>query len=213
MDIGKKNGYFFLFLTLLAAAIGLFGALFIYLPANPSFSMLSNYISDLSAGPLPAKILFGIGMGLGGLFLILSVIYITNNLKQQDKGKNLVQLYSFTGIIGGLGLIVIGIFPLDPAINLAYEIHRISALFFFGFTAISFFCFGYIEYKYTEFSKVLSIISLLTGILMGIFIIGFVIQEYSVVPRQSLIYLTEWGFFGVITIWLITHGLAFRKKW
>jgi hypothetical membrane protein len=48
---GKIRGGIFAFLTLLAVGFGVFVALFIYLPVDPSYSILSNYISDLGAGP------------------------------------------------------------------------------------------------------------------------------------------------------------------
>lgn len=208
----KIKGFYFTFLTFLAAGFGIFIGLFLHLPVDPSYSILSNYISDISAGPISAKIVFGIGMVLSGLFLIFLIIYITVDLQQKEENKNINRIYLITGIIGGLGLILNGIFPLDPATIFAYEMHRITGIIFFGFTAINLLCFGYIEYKNTEFSKILSIISLITGIISGFFIIGFIIQEYSPIPHQAFVYFTEWGFFGFMTIWLIAHGLYYWKK-
>lgn len=207
----KIKGYYFAFITLIAAGFGIFGSLFLYLPENPSFSMLSNYISDLSGGPLSAKIIWGIGMSFAGLFLIFIVIYISNNLKEKGGKSNLNKIYLIIGIIGAIGLILTGLFPLDPAVRFPYEVHRIGGILFFCFSSISFLCFGYREYKDSTFSKVHSMLSLIIGLTMGIFIIGFIIQEYSAVPRQPFVYLTEWLFFGVITIWLILHGFSFRK--
>jgi hypothetical membrane protein len=209
----KIKGSYFAFITLIAAGFGLFGSLFLYLPENPSFSMISNYISDLSGGPLSARIIWAIGIGFAGLFLMFLIIYISNNLKQKEVSKNLVWIYLITGIIGAIGLILTGVFPLDPAMYFSYEVHRIGGILFFSFSSISFFCLGYIEYKDSILSKVHSVLSLIIGLITAIFIIGFIIQEYSAVPRQPFVYLTEWLFFGVITIWLILHGLSFRKKW
>jgi hypothetical membrane protein len=79
----KINGFYFAFLTFLAAGFGLFGSLFLYLPADPSFSILSNYISDLSGGPISATIIFGIGMVLAGIFMIILFIYISGDLEQK----------------------------------------------------------------------------------------------------------------------------------
>ena len=209
----KINGYYFAFLALFAAGLGLFGALFLYLPEDPTFSMFSNYISDLSGGPLGAKIIWGIGMSFAGLFLILVVIYASNNLKEKGGKNSLIRIYLTTGIIGAIGLILTGLFPLDPSVNFPYEVHRIGGILFFSFSSISFLCLGYIEYKESILSKVHSVLSLIIGLIMAIFIIGFIIQEYSVAPKQPFVYLTEWLFFGLITIWLILHGLSFRKKW
>ena len=208
----KINGAYFAFLTLLAVGFGIFVALFIYLPVDPSYSIFSNYISDLGAGPIGSRIVFGIGMILGAIFLIFLILYISMYLKKKEEKSQLIWGFQVPGLIAGIGLILIGIFPLDQPDALAYSVHFFAAVIFFGFMAISNIYLGYIEYKNSEFPKIYAIISFLTGILSAIFIFGFVIQELVPIPKHAFVYLSEWTFLVFVSIWLIIHGIYFWKK-
>ena len=90
--------------------------------------------------------------------------------------------------------------------------HYLAAIIFFSFIAISNIYLGFIEYKDSDFSKIMAIISFLSGIFAAIFIGGFIIQETELFPPYTFIYLSEWTFFALIILWLIIHGLYFWKK-
>ena len=209
---GKIKGAYFAFLTIIAVGFGIFVALIIYLPVDPSFSILSNYISDLGAGPIGSRIIFSIGMILAGIFMIFLIIFISRYLKGKEEKSQLIWGFQAPGIIAELGLILIGIFPLDRTINYVFSIHVIAALIFFVFMAISNIYLGYIEYKNSEFSIIMSLVSFISGILSAFFIGGFIIQESGIIPNQVFIYLSEWTFLVFITIWLIIHGIYFLKE-
>jgi len=87
---GKIKGGYFAFLTLIAVGFGIFVALIIYLPVDPSFSILSNYISDLGAGPIGSRIIFSIGMILGGIFMIFLITFISRYLKGKEEKSQLI---------------------------------------------------------------------------------------------------------------------------
>jgi hypothetical protein len=78
--------------------------------------------------------------------------------------------------------------------------------------AISNIYIGIIEYKNNEFSKIIAIISFLSGIFSVLFIGGFLVQESGTITPQTFVYLTEWIFLALISIWLILHGIYFWKK-
>jgi len=208
----KIKGAYFAFLTLLAVGFGILVALFIYLPVDPSYNILSNYISDLGAGPIGSRIIFSIGMILGAIFMIFLILYISWYLKRKEEKSQLIWGFQSTGLIAEVGLILIGIFPLDRADTLVFSIHFFAAVIFFGFIAISNIYFGYIEYKNSEFPKIYAIISFLTGIVSAIFIFGFIIQELVPIPKQAFVFLSEWTFLAFVSIWLIVHGIYFWKK-
>ena len=209
---GKIRGAYFAFLTILAIGFGVFVALFIYLLVDPSYSIFSNYISDLGAGPIGSRIVFSIGMILGAIFLIFLILYISRYFKIKEEKSQLIWGFQTAGIIAELGLLLIGLFPLDRVLTLAYFVHIIATIIFFSFTAISNLYLGYIEYKNSEFSKIMAIISFLSGILSAIFIGGFIIQESGLIENQVFVYLTEWTFLAFVTLWLLTHGIYFWKK-
>ncbi len=208
----KVKGGYFAFLTLLAIAFGMLIAFFIYLPDNPSFSILTNYISDLGVEPIGSRVFFSIGMILGALFLIFFLLYLGKYLKKIEEKSQRIWIFLYPGVIAELGLILLGLFPLDRTEDTAFAIHSIAAVIFFLFTAISNLGFGYIEFKNSEFPKFFALISVISGIFSTIFAFGFILQEYSVLENQPFIYLSEWIFFAFTMIWLIIHGIFFLKK-
>jgi len=208
----KIKGGYFAFLALASISIGILIALSIYLTENPSFSILTNYISDLGVEPIGSRVFFSIGMILGAVFLIFLFLHIAKYLHNIDEKSQRIWIFLFPGLIAEIGLIFIGIFPLDRTNDASFTIHAIAAILFFIFTAISNLGFGYIEFKNSEFSKLFALISVIAGIFSAIFAIGFIFQEFSVLEDQPFIYLSEWIFFAFTTIWLIIHGIIFLKK-
>ena len=208
----KIKGGYFAFLALLAIAFGVFVSLIFFFADNPSFSILTHYISDIGAGPSASRVIFSIGMILGAVFLIFLLLFIGKYLKSIEEKSQRIWIFLYPGVIAELGLILIGIYPLDRADSTVFAIHSLAAVIFFIFTAISNLGLGYIEFKNSEFSKFYALISVITGIFSAIFAFGFIIQEYSVLGSHQFIYLSEWIFLAFITIWLIIHGLLFMKK-
>ena len=133
---GKLRGGIFAILTLIAVGFGIVLALFFYLPED-SYSILSNYISDLGAGPTSSRIIFSIGMILGAIFMIFLVVYISKFLKEKEVRSQLIWGFKDAGLVAEIALLLIGIFPLDRALVYAYSMHYLAAIIFFSFIAIS----------------------------------------------------------------------------
>ncbi|MFW9948162.1 MAG: hypothetical protein ACFFDX_15160 [Candidatus Odinarchaeota archaeon] len=208
----KFNGAYFAFLAVIFTGAGLLISLMLYLPFNPSFSIFTNYSCDLQAGPIGAQISYSTGIVLLAIFSIFLMLYITRDLKKNGIVNKLTLIYIITGVIGQIGLILGGIFPLNPAITLAYEIHRIAVCIFLSFMTFNFILLGYLQYTNTEYSKLIAITAILAGIFSGLFFGGFIIQEYTPVARNALVYLIEWTFYVFIILWLIGQGIYFWKK-
>ncbi|MFW9773215.1 MAG: hypothetical protein ACFFFB_05055 [Candidatus Heimdallarchaeota archaeon] len=208
----KINGAYFAFLAFIATGAGLLVALMFYLPFNSSYSIFTNYSCDLQAGPIGALISYSIGLVLLAIFSIFLMLYITRDLKKNGIDDKLTLIYIITGVIGQIWLILIGIFPLNPAITLPYEIHRISMCFFFSIMAFNFIWLGYLQYTNTGYSKLIAIIAILAGIFAGLSFGGVIIQEYTPVARNAFGYLSVWTLYVFIVLWLIGQGIYFWKK-
>ena len=208
----KINGAYFAILSILALLVGMMISLIFYLPFNPSFSIFTNYPCDLTAGPTEALIAISTGFILFAIFWFFLTLYIARDLKAQEVNDKMVTLFLITGIIAQAGFIIIGIFPLDPAINFAYQIHKITSSFLFSFMAFNFIFIGYLEYKNAEYSNLLTIIGIITGLLAAMFAIGFLIVENTPIARNPVVYLSIWTATTFLMLWLIGKGLYFWKK-
>ena len=78
--------------------------------------------------------------------------------------------------------------------------------------AINFIIIGYLEYKNAEYSNLLAIIGIITGLLSAMFAIGFLIVENTPIARNSVVYLSVWTATTFFMFWLIGHGLYFWKN-
>jgi len=208
----KVKGAYIFFLILAITLIGSMIAIVFYLPFNPSYSMFSNYISDMGAGPIGAKIGQGFGNIGAGILMLPLTIFLFREFQKEEINSKLILINAIMGFIGGLSLILVGFFPLDPIMIFEYEAHRVLALIFFSAESILFFLIGFIEYKSANFSKVLAIISFITAIFSATFSIGFYLQEYTPIPRNALVYGSEWILYLFLVVWLFAHGLFYLKK-
>ena len=208
----KFKGAYILFLIIVITLVGSIVAMIFYLPFNPSYNMFTNYVSDLGAGPIGAKLGQGIGNIGAGILMLPLTIFLFREFQKSQVNSKIILINAIMGFIGSLSLILIGFFPLDPAMSLEYEVHRVIAIVFFSSEAIVFFLIGLIEFKNTTFSKTLAIISFITAIFCGAFSIGFYIQEYTPIQRNALVYGTEWISYLFIIVWLFGHGLFYLKK-
>jgi hypothetical membrane protein len=208
----KINGAYFAILSVLALAVCMMISLAFYLPFNPSFSIFTYYPCDLTAGPTGAVIALSTGFILCSIFWFFLTLYIARDLKAQEVNNKMATLFLITGIMAQACFIIIGIFPLDPAISLAYQIHKITSSFLFSFMAINFILIGYLEYKNAEYSNLLAIIGIITGLLSAMFTIGFLIVENTPIARNSVVYLSVWTATTFFMFWLIGKGLYFWKK-
>jgi len=110
------------FLTAIAAII-------LYILADPTFSFLTHWVSHLGTGPNGSNIVFNGGMVYSGIISWIYSLYLARYLHKKGALKFLIIISLGCGIILGIGLLLIGIFPLE----LIFGIHNVAAgLFFYG---------------------------------------------------------------------------------
>jgi hypothetical protein len=78
--------------------------------------------------------------------------------------------------------------------------------------AFHFIFIGYLEYKNAEYSNLLAIIGIITGLLSAMFAIGFLIVENTPIARNLVVYLSVWTSTTFFMLWLIGKALYFWKK-
>ena len=208
----KLNGGYLCFIILIINIVLNQIAQAYYMPFNPDYSIFTNYISDMGAGPIETKILITLNNVILGILNFFLIFFIVRDLEKRDANKNLIMISLIFGIIMCISLIFTGLFLLEPATPVAYEIHRIATVFFFSSLAILMLVYGYLEIKLPDFTKLLVIISIILGIFSLIFMIGFVIVEYTAVPRQTFVYFIEHMTIYAFIPLLIAHGVFFIRN-
>ena len=200
----KINGSYFGIITFLISGISVTIAQMLYMEADPSFNISTNFISDLGAGPNGSDIVFNIGMILLGFFSIPFYVYIGWYLQKREN-MNSLRIGMIAGLLGSIGMVLVGVFPLNPNDKFSYNMHIIAAgLLFYGIL-IMLLIYGTSEYRNPELPNVLSIIAYITALLYAIFITSVIIQFLVAIPFQAYTYIIEWIGSWVMGLWIIAH--------
>jgi len=208
----KINGGYFCIIAVLSLTVLSMIGIALYLPIDPSFGIFTNYMSDLGAGPPGVKLIMLLNGIVGGVLLVIVVLFIGTDLERKNENPRLIKLVVLLGILTAFWFLLVGVFPYDPALPFSFEAHNISAVFCSYSLATMFFLYGFIEYKNQEMANFLALISFLAGVIFGVWITGFTIVIYTAIPSQPFTYAIEWVSFLSLFIWLIVHGLYFIRE-
>lgn len=159
----------------------------------------------MGVGPLGAVISLGVMLGLIAIFVSLLMITISKEIHKFGAQT----LFLFLALFAQVSLLMLAIFPFDPAMPKSQEIHRICAIFYFTFSGITDFVLYGLEFKQNKLS---AIIILLGGIFSLGFAVGFTLQEYGIIPFNIIVYLVEWGYFLFVMTWLSLKILPLKKR-
>lgn len=192
-----------------SSSIGLLIGLFFYIPSDPSFRPWANYFCDVASGPWGGIISVGIGIGLTAISLGLLHIQISKDLRKTNKQKVLTSIYLITGILSSITLLILAIFPLNPTMPLAYQVHFITSTFYWTFYGIAFVCLGILEFSDRKFP---SLIAILGGFFALFFAVGFPLQELGIIAKNIFVYLSMWGAFLVIVLWMLINVIKYWNK-
>lgn len=184
------------FLTAIAAIV-------LYFLADPTFSFITHWVSHLGTGPNGSDKVFNGGMIYSGIISWIYCLYLAGFLHKKGAFKILIIISLGCGIMLGIGLLLIGIFPLE----LIFGIHNIAAgLFFYGGLFSSIF-YGLTAYFAKNISKFHSLVGFLTA---TVFLSYIVINAlpFSVTFKMA----AEWAVFFAIPAWILSQGILILRS-
>ena len=201
----KINGSYFGIAAFVISGIFLTISQMLYIAEDPSFSITTNFISDLGAGPNGADIAFSIGVIISGVFYIPFYIFLGRYLQKKDNNLNLLIKGMYGGLVSCIGFILVGVFPLDPDNKLLYNLHIIAAgLYFYGLL-IMLIIYGISEIKIATLPNILGIFAIISAILLGVFITSLIFQYLTSTPFQTYTYIIEWIGSWIMSVWIIAN--------
>ena len=209
----RERGVYFGFIGVSATSISVIMAFFLYTSVNPTFNMVSNCISDLGTGPNMSNIVYNLGAIVTGfcqIFLYLSFVNYLQNKKPNTFLNNIIKL---TSVISAIGLIIIGIIPFEREDLILFLGHGSAAAIHYVAGSFAFIFYGFFEIFALKHSKILWIISFLTGILYGILWVGYLIDFIIKIPQVYVNYTLQWISLAGILLWSLLHSLfLFNNK-
>jgi hypothetical membrane protein len=184
------------FLTAIAAIL-------LYISADPTFSFITHWVSHLGTGPNGSAAVFNGGMIYSSVISWIYSFYLAIYLHKNGALRILITISLGSGIILGIGLLLIGIFPLE----LVFGIHNIAAgLFFYG--GLSSCIFYAITVFFTpNIPKVHSVIGFMIA---SIFLAYIIINALPV--NVSFKMIAEWAVFFAIPTWILSQGIIILRS-
>jgi len=201
----KINGSYFGIAAFVISVLFLTISQMLYIAEDPSFSITTNFISDLGARPNGADIAFSIGVIISGVLFIPFYLFLGRYLLKKGNNLSILIKGMYGGLIACIGSILVGVFPLDPDNKLLYNLHIIAAgLYFYGLL-IMLMIYGISEIKIATIPNILGIFAIISAILLGAFITTLIFQYLTSTPFQTYTYITEWIGSWIMSVWIIAN--------
>jgi hypothetical membrane protein len=182
----------------------------LYITIDPTFSILTHYLSDIGAGPNGAGLIFNAGMILSSFIMVAFYIHLSLIILKKGGYKFLVLISFICGIISSLGIFLIAIFP----VNVNQEIHNFTATFFFmgGWAAAIFITLT--EFLTPNFSRIQAFSGIVVIGFFVLFIVFNALHYFNPNDGWSEIsHITEWILFIGLILWVVEHGIfTFKIK-
>ncbi|MHA2287657.1 MAG: DUF998 domain-containing protein [Promethearchaeota archaeon] len=178
-------------------------AILLYMMGDPTFSFITHWVSHLGTGPNGSAITFNGGMIYSGIISWIYSAYLAIYLFKKGAMKILIATFPGCGIILGIGLLMIGMFPLE--VN--FGIHNIAAGFFFYGGMSSCITYGITVYLTPSISKLHSII----GFLIASIFLSYIIIN-SLPLDLSYKAIAEWVVFFSIPTWILSQGILILRS-
>jgi len=178
-------------------------AILLYISADPTFSFLTHWVSHLGTGPNGSDLVFNGGMVYSGIISWIYSLYLARYLHKNGALRFLIIISLGCGIFLGIGLLLIGIFPLE----LIFGIHNIAAGFFFYGGMFSCITYGITAYLTPSISKLQSII----GFMIASVFLSYIIIN-SLPLNISFKMAAEWSVFFAIPSWILSQGIIVLRS-
>jgi len=182
----KVPGKYFGLISFLIYTISTFTAVFLYLSADPSYSIFTHWISHLGDGPNGANHVFNIGWFISSFFLFFFYVYQIRTLRSKKVKEKYLDLLSFTSFSFAIGILLIGIFPLHLTV-----LHTIVAIIYFigrfGFALI----YGSIVLRLSEVSNKVAFAAFATAACYLLYFLSPIITKYTAQIGITMFFL-EW---------------------
>lgn len=193
---------------LILAFGSILGAVLVYLPVDPEFSIFTTYLSDIGDTPGLPGIILNTGVILAAPLRFIVIVLVLLRLGNLTELSKTYQASILT--IGGLATIGTVLMTAVP-FSVGPSIHKAGiGLYFLGVVFLQL-LFGVRELGIKGLSRLLPLLSLLVVACFLVFLTLFLLYESGNVSRTTPVF---WEWLCVITslVWLLGHSLVLGRE-
>ncbi|NVM16324.1 MAG: hypothetical protein HWN80_01305 [Candidatus Lokiarchaeota archaeon] len=208
--IRERGGYF----GIVGAASMTISALisyYLYSLVNPGFNIISYAVSDLGTGPGLSGLIYNIGLLIASFSQIPLYISLIFYLRKKIGNIFLTRIVALCSLFSIFSHNFLSLVPFERSIILLYYTHGIAAVIHYVAGSFSLILYGYIELLYVKVSKILVIVSFITGVLYGTLWIGYLLDFLVGIPEEYINHTIQWVGLASVIIWSLFHGIFLIK--
>ena len=207
----RNNGGYFGIIGAISMALSALISFFLNSSVNPSFNIVSYAVSDLISGTAISRIIFSVGLIIASFCQIPLYTSLINYITNKESYVFLSKITALTSFLSIISHNILSLVPSERNILPLFLTHGIAAGIHYITGTISLILIGRIEFLNIKVSKVLAIISYITGALYGIVWIRYLLSLIVGIEELFMYYLFQWFALAGVILWSLFHGIFLIK--
>ena len=211
----RFDGAYYFFIAIILAVSTIIISTILYIQVDPTFTIVSHYVSDLGSTPVgaqegklyPSAVVFNTGFTILVIFRILLILFLARYLQIKGAPNKLIKIGIILAFISSSGSLIVALVPISVAVS----IHMIGALILFVGSIFSGIMFGIIELKTPNIPRYLPLTIFLNVLMNGIFATLLIGEWMNFAPDGSSV-IWEWIIYATTMFWLFVHGVYTYKN-
>ncbi len=208
--IREKGGYFGI-VGATSITISTLISFYLYSLVNPDLNIISYAVSDLGTGPGLSGLIYSIGLLIASFSQIPLYISLINYLRKKMGNVFLIRLVVLSSLFSIFSHNFLSLVPFYRTILLLYYTHGIAAATHYIAGSVSLILYGFIELSHVKVSKILVILSFITGALYATLWIGYLLDFLVGIPEELINHTIQWVALVGIILWSLFHGIFLIK--
>ncbi|MHA1487684.1 MAG: hypothetical protein ACTSSC_11005 [Promethearchaeota archaeon] len=207
----RDNGGYFGIIGAISMALSALISYFLNISYNPSFNIVSYAVSDLVSGPMISRIIYSVGLLISSFAQIPTYLSLVNNFNNKDSYITLFKVTALSSVFSIISHNIVSLVPLERNVLPLFLTHGIAAGIHYVAGSISLILIGIIELFKINVSKIIVIISFITGALYSMVWIRYFLSLILGIPDIFMNNTIQWFTLASIIAWSLFHGIFLIK--
>ena len=207
----RDNGGYFGIIGAISMTLSALISFFLNSSVNPSFNIVSYAVSDLVSGPMISSIIYSVGLLISSFAQIPTYISLINQFNNKESYIILFKVTALSSVFSIISHNILSLVPLERNVLPLFLTHGIAAGIHYIAGSISLILIGIIELFKIKVSKIIVIISFISGALYGIVWIRYFLSLILGIPDIFMNNSIQWFTLASIIAWSLFHGIFLIK--
>ncbi len=207
----RDNGGYFGIIGAISMALSAVISYFLNSSVNHSFNIVSYAVSDLVSGPMISSVIFTVGILISSFSQIPTYISLINYFKYKESSIILFKVIVLSSLISVISHNILSLVPLNRNVLPLFLTHGIAAGIHYVVGSVSLILIGIIELLKIMSSKILVVISFISGALYSMvwirYFISLIVGKPDILMNNSI----QWFTLAGIILWSLFHGIFLIK--